>query len=223
MPIWRDVRCVLFDLDGTLVDSAHDLGQAADRMRVDRGLPALSPAAYRASAGSGARGMLRVAFDLAPEDALYDAYRDEFLTRYEQQMLVHTRPFAGVERLVERLAELGVVWGVVTNKHRRFTDPLTAALPCFAGARAIVSGDTTAHMKPHPAPLIEAMRRIDVSPAHCVYVGDDERDMQAGRAAGVRTVAARYGYLGADARVDGWAADAAIDRPIELLKWLESA
>lgn len=223
MPIWRDVRCVLFDLDGTLIDSACDLGHTADLMRLDRGLDPLSPEAYRASAGSGARGMLRVAFGLAPGDASYDAYREEFLARYEQQMLRTTRPFDGVERLLARLDELGLAWGVVTNKYERFTLPLARALPCLAGARVIVCGDTTGYMKPHPASLREAMRRAGATPSHTLYVGDDDRDMQAGRAAGVRTVVARYGYLGVDARPEDWPADAAIGQPLELLKLIAAA
>lgn len=219
----HDVRCVLFDLDGTLIDSAIDLGQAADEMRHARGLPALPAGLYRASAGSGARGMLDVAFGLQPGDPSYAAYRDEFLDRYERRMLVATRPFEGVEPLLRRLCERGLHWGVVTNKQARFTDPLTAALPCFASAAAIVSGDTTSHMKPHPASLHEAMRRVGVAAAHCIYVGDDARDMQAGRAAGVRTVAARYGYLGAGVRIEDWASDAVIDQPLALLKLLQLA
>ncbi|MEZ5607269.1 MAG: HAD-IA family hydrolase [Burkholderiaceae bacterium] len=217
------VRCVLFDLDGTLLDSAADLGQAADDMRRVRGLPSLAAGLYRTSAGSGARGMLKVAFGLTPADPGYDGLRDEFLRRYEQIMTRTTRPFEGVEPLLTALHDRGVDWGVVTNKAARFTLPLTASLPLFASARAIVSGDTTPHLKPHPASLIEAMRQVGAAPAQCIYVGDDERDMQAGKAAGMRTVAARYGYLGAQAQVDAWPADAVIDQPIELLNWLESA
>ena len=222
MPL-RGVRCVLFDLDGTLLDSATDLGHAADDMRRARGLPSLAPEQYRSSAGSGARGMLKVAFGLAPADPGYGELCDEFLLRYEQVMTQTTRPFDGVERLVQALHERGLDWGVVTNKAARFTLPLTASLPLFASARVMVCGDTTPHLKPHPASLIEAMRQAGTAPAQCVYVGDDERDMQAGKAAGLRTVAARYGYLGAQARVDAWPADAVIDQPIELLNWLDSA
>lgn len=218
-----DVRCVLFDLDGTLLDSATDLGQAVDAMRRERGLPSLPSPLYRASAGSGARGMLKVAFAVEPSDPGYAELRDEFLQRYEQRMTQTTQPFAGVESLLKALRERGLDWGVVTNKAARFTLPLTASLPVFANARVIVSGDTTPHLKPHPASLIEAMRQAGVGPAQCIYVGDDERDMQAGKAAGMRTVAACYGYLGAGAQVDAWPADAMIAQPLELLNLLESA
>ncbi|HMN20594.1 MAG TPA: HAD-IA family hydrolase [Ottowia sp.] len=218
-----DVRCVLFDLDGTLIDSAGDLGRAADQMRVARGLASLPETAYRAWAGAGARGMLQVAFGMAPDDPRFEDYRAEFLLRYETVMLDSTAPFEGVAPLLARLEALDLCWGVVTNKFERFTGPLVAAMPLFDSAAVIVSGDTTPHMKPHPASLHEAMRRAGVAAAHCIYVGDDERDMQAGRAAGVRTVAARYGYLGVGARVEQWEPDAVIDRPLELLKLLQMA
>ena len=216
-----DVRCVLFDLDGTLIDSATDLGQAADEMRCLRGLPSLPDAAYRGSAGSGARGMLKVAFGLSPDDAGYAAMRDEFLLRYEQRMMHTTRPFDGVAALLADLVATGRTWGVVTNKAARFTLPLTASMPLFGTASVIVCGDTTPHLTPHPAPLQEAQRQLSLPARQCIYVGDDERDMRAGIAAGMRTVAARYGYLGVGVCTDDWVCDAAIDSPLELLKWLD--
>ena len=219
----RGVRCVLFDLDGTLIDSAADLGLAADDMRIARGLPSLPISDYRASAGSGARGMLGVAFGVTPADDGFTVLRDEFFDRYEQRMTRLTRPFDGVEALLQALARHGVPWGVVTNKSSRFVTPLLATMPMFTTASALVCGDTTPHTKPHPAPLHEAMRQIGVRPEQCVYVGDDERDMVAGRAAGMATVAARYGYLGAGAVVERWPADAVINSPSELLKILETA
>ena len=138
-------------------------------------------------------------------------------------MLHHTCAFAGVPELVEALCQRGLCWGVVTNKSARFTDPLTGAMPLFASAGAIVSGDTTPHPKPHPAPLLEAARRLGIDPPACIYVGDDERDMVAGRAAGMRTVAASYGYMGAQADATRWLADAVIASPLELLQCLEAA
>lgn len=219
----RGVRCVLFDLDGTLIDSAADLGRAADDMRIARGLPSLPISDYRASAGSGARGMLGVAFGVTPDDDGFTVLRDEFFDRYEQRMTMLTQPFAGAEALLQALARHGVPWGVVTNKSSRFVTPLLATMPMFTTASALVCGDTTPHTKPHPAPLHEAMRQIGVRPEQCVYVGDDERDMVAGRAAGMATVAARYGYLGAGAVVERWPADAVINSPAELLNILETA
>jgi len=220
-PPWAGLQAVLFDLDGTLVDSAPDLGAAADEMRLDRGLPSLPLAAYRAYAGSGARGMLKVALEVTPDHADFEALREEYLARYEARLLAATRPFEGVEELVARLTHHGVPWGVVTNKAARFTVPLTRSMAFFAHARAVVCGDTTPHTKPHPAPLLEAARQMGLPPAGCVYVGDDHRDVLAGRAAGMRAVAAAYGYLGPGAVVSAWVADAEISSPLQVLKLLE--
>lgn len=219
--LFRDVRAVLFDLDGTLLDSAPDLGAAAERMRASRGLAPLPLEAYRAHAGSGARGMLRVAFEVTPEHSGYGVLREEFLSTYEACMLVRTRPFDGVATVLDELVRLGLGWGVVTNKAQRFALPIARSLPLLSAASALVCGDTTPHAKPHPEPLFEAARRLGMTPDDCIYVGDDLRDIQAGRAAGMRTVAARYGYLGPGAVVEAWEADAVIDSPIELLNLLD--
>lgn len=218
---WSDVRCVLFDLDGTLLDSAADLGAAANAMRASRGLAALPLGAYRSRAGMGARGMLAAAFEVHPGDQCFGGLKEEFFAEYQACMLCQTRPFLGVETVVAALNRSGLSWGVVTNKASRFTTAITDTLPMFRGASTIVSGDTTSHTKPHPAPLIEAMRRVGAMPVHTVYVGDDERDIQAGHAAGVRTVVARYGYLGLGAEPSAWGADAQIDEPTQLLKLLK--
>lgn len=218
---WSTVQAVLFDLDGTLVDSAPDLAAAADRMRLRRGLPALPLTDYRPHASSGARGMLRVAFGAQPLQDEYDDLRVEFLAEYAGALLDQTAPFDGVHQLLDTLTRAGKPWGIVTNKAERFTRPLVAGMPLLEAAGVVICGDTTPHAKPHPEPLYEAARRLGVDPAHCVYVGDDERDVVAGRAAGMLTVAARYGYLGQATSVTDWAATACIDSPGELLKWLE--
>lgn len=213
-------RGVLFDLDGTLVDSAGDLGAAADQLRTDRGLHPLGIDRYRSMAGAGARGMLGVAFGITPEHPDFGSLREEFFRNYELRLTVLTRTFDGVPELIAALQARGLRWGVVTNKPSRFSVPLTRALPVFDSSGALVSGDTTPHTKPHPAPLIEGARRLGVAPSDCVYVGDDERDVVAGRAAGMKTVAARYGYLGQGADTTQWGADAAIDTPLSLLSVL---
>lgn len=221
--MFKNIDAVLFDLDGTLIDSAPDLGAAADKMRTDRGLASLPLSQYRPMAGAGARGMIAVAFGLTPDDDRFDALKEEFFSNYELRLTKLTHVFEGVAELIAHIGQVGLGWGVVTNKSARFTVPLTQAIPLFNTAGAIVSGDTTAHAKPHPAPLLEAARRLEVLPARCIYVGDDERDIVAGRAAGMPTVAAAYGYLGQAADTHGWNADFTIATPSALLNLLKMA
>lgn len=216
-------QAVLFDLDGTLIDSAPDLGAAADKMRTDRGLESYPLERYRPHAGSGARGMLGVAFGITPDAPEFPELREEFFVAYERRMLLNTQVFDGIQALIDAIQARGLLWGVVTNKSMRFTDPLTRAMPLFASAGAIVSGDTTPYAKPHPEPLHEAARRLGVPSEACIYVGDDERDIIAGRAAGMWTVAATYGYMGSQADAALWEADASISLPMELLHLLDSA
>ena len=215
------IRAVLFDLDGTLVDSAPDLAGAVDGMRVKRGLPSLPLVDYRPMAGAGARGMLGIAFGVAPDHPDFNALREEFIVAYEGRLTRDTQVFRGVSELLDSLTKQGLPWGVVTNKAARFTLPLTRALPLFRTAGAIVSGDTTPHAKPHPAPLLEAARLLGLDPACCMYVGDDERDIVAGLAAGMATVAATYGYLGQQSDVSRWGAHAVIHSPAELQQLLQ--
>jgi len=218
-----DVQAVLFDLDGTLIDSAPDLGRAANQLRTVRGLAPLPLDAYRSMAGAGARGMLSVAFGMAPEHPDFVSLREEFFASYERCIHDQTEVFAQVQELIGALEHKALPWGVVTNKASRFTDLIVQRIGLFGGAGAVVSGDTTPHAKPHPAPLLEAAARLGVPASACVYVGDDQRDIQAGRAAGMRTVAALYGYLGQDAVATAWGADATIESPMELLKLLHLA
>lgn len=219
--MFDNVSAVLFDLDGTLIDSAPDLGAAADKMRTDRSLEPLPLSLYRPMAGAGARGMIAVAFGLTPQDPAFEALKEEFFFNYEARLVKNTYVFDGVAKLVARICDSGLQWGVVTNKSARFTLPLTRAMPLFTTARTIISGDTTPHAKPHPAPLLEAARQLDLPPARCIYVGDDERDIVAGRAAGMPTVAAAYGYLGTVTDTVSWNADFTINRPFELLNLLK--
>jgi 2-phosphoglycolate phosphatase len=219
--MFSDVRAVLFDLDGTLIDSAPDLGAAADKMRLDRGLPSLPLDRYRPMAGAGARGMLGVAFGMTTEHPDYAALREEFFANYERCMTQRTCVFEGVPELIERLLGRGLAWGVVTNKSMRFAGPLTKGMGLFATARAVVGGDTTPYAKPHPAPLLEAARLLSFEPSRCIYVGDDERDVAAGKAASMGTVAATYGYLGSAGDTQAWGANAHIRAPLELLSLLK--
>ena len=221
--VFSDIAAVLFDLDGTLIDSAPDLGAAANQMRVARGMSVLPLESYRPMAGAGARGMVGVAFGVGADDPAFVALREEFFSNYAACMTQRTVAFDGVAQLIADLELRSLPWGIVTNKSSRFTDPLTQAMPLFAGAGAVVSGDTTPHAKPHPEPLYEAARRLGVAPTQCVYVGDDERDVAAGLAAGMKTVAATYGYLGNKTEIKGWGAHAEINSPLALLQLLASA
>ena len=214
---------MLFDLDGTLIDSAPDLAGAANDLRRSHGLPDLPYERLRPMVGSGARGMVGAAFGVLPGDARFETMRDQFLARYEQRFLQETAVFPLMEPLLRALEAHGLPWGIVTNKAARFAQPVVAGLQLHERAAALICGDTTPHAKPHPAPLLEAARRVGVAPARCVYVGDDLRDVQAGRAAGMATVAAAWGYLGPGEAIEAWGADAVIDAPDALLNWLELA
>ena len=219
--VFRGIRAVLFDLDGTLIDSAPDLGSAANAMLLRRGRVAIPLDRYRALAGSGARGMLRVAFDTDPSQRDFEPLKQEFFAEYQACLTATTQAFVGVSDMLLSLRQAGLPWGVVTNKGERFTLPLTRAMGLFDTAATVISGDTTPHAKPHPEPLLEAARRLTLPPGACLYVGDDLRDIQAGQAAGMKTVAALYGYLGQGADVSGWGADASISSPADLLQLLE--
>jgi phosphoglycolate phosphatase len=217
----RQLAAVLFDLDGTLLDSAPDLAATANAMRGRRGLAPLPYERLRVMAGSGARGMLARAFECRPGDTGYEALRDEFHDLYQQRMLDDARAFAGIETMLVAIEQRGLRWGIVTNKARRFAGPMVAAFECLNGAATLVCGDCTPHTKPHPAPLLEAARRLGLEPTHCAYVGDDRRDVDAGHAAGMTTVAAAWGYLGPDTTAEQWNAGHVIAQPAELLNWLD--
>lgn len=217
------VSAVLFDLDGTLADTAGDLAAALNRVRADHALPPLPPSLLRPHASHGAHGMLGVGFGIDRDSADYVGLRDKFLDYYSQALATHTRLFDQAHEVLAEIERRGLRWGIVTNKVTRFTEPVVRHLGLASRAGAIISGDTTTEAKPHPAPLLKAASLLGTPPAACVYVGDAERDIIAGRAAGMKTLLARYGYLD-DADTPGlWLADGEIDSLVELLDWLPGA
>ena len=209
-------EAILFDLDGTLADTAPDLAQALNKLRLDRGLEPAPYASLRPYASAGARGLIGAGLGLTPEAEEYEALRIAFLGNYESAIAVHSRLFDGVPELLGQLDQAGIAWGVVTNKAMRFTDRLVPLIG-LGHAACIISGDTTPHAKPHPAPLLEGARRLGKAPAQCWYVGDDMRDIQAGRAAGMATIAAAWGYCGSDGPTR-WNAHAIAESPLALLE-----
>ncbi|WP_345248944.1 phosphoglycolate phosphatase [Pigmentiphaga soli] len=213
---------VLFDFDGTLADTAPDLAAAANRQRLRRGLEPLPYERLRPMASHGARGLLRVALGITPESPGYEAARQQFLEDYARDIAVHTRLFPGVVELLEALRADGLRWGIVTNKITRLALPLVDHLALAEHAAVVVCGDTTPFSKPHPEPLLHAARSAGAAPASCVYVGDDLRDVQAGRTAGMKTIAVAYGYSGDGEPVANWGADAVVQAVAELRPAIET-
>lgn len=216
-----NIQAVLFDLDGTLIDSAPDLAAAVDMMRTNRGMPSLPYANYRQVAGAGAGGLLRVAFNITPEHADYAAYCTEFLDNYEHDVLRQTHVFDGIVAVLDTLRSHHIPWGIVTNKPKRFAEPLVAQMLELHDAAVVIGGDTTPHPKPHPAPLLEAAKRMQIPANQFLYVGDDQRDIQAAHAANMVGMAAVWGYLG-EATIDSWGADAIAQQPQDVWAWLKN-
>jgi len=213
-------EAVLFDLDGTLADTAPDLAAAVNQMRHARGLAPAPIERLRSLASAGARGLIGGAFGIGPDHPDFAAMREEFLANYEANLRVETVLFPGIDAVLDDLDARGVRWGIVTNKVARFTDPLVALMHLDRRAACVVSGDTTPYSKPHPAPLLHAGEALGVEPHRVVYVGDDVRDVQAGVAAGMTTIAAAYGYCGNDLPPTQWNARYVADTTATLLALL---
>jgi len=209
---------IFFDLDGTLADTAPDLVAATNQLLIDRNL---SPKPYeflRPYASAGARGLLEGAFGIAPDHPDYIILRDEFMGNYEKALLVHSKLFDGIDHLLKQIEKANLPWGIVTNKSERFTHPLTELMGLRQRAASTISGDTTPHPKPHPAPILHAAKIANIDPTKSIYVGDDIRDVIAGKAAGMHTVAAAYGYCGCKEPPEKWGADYIIYNPLDLLQ-----
>ena len=217
IPLLGPGGAVFFDLDGTLADTASDLAAPLNAMRVARGLPELPLEHLRPHASKGARGLLLAGLGIDRDQPEFEPLRDEFLARYEAALVVETRLFEGMSTVLEHLEAGGVRWGVVSNKVERYVRPILTALGLMDRSATAIGGDTTPFAKPHPEPLLHAARLLAVDPAVCVYVGDDLRDIEAGRAAGMKTIAAAYGYCGDTLPPNDWGADQIITHPRGLL------
>ncbi len=214
------IKAVLFDFDGTLADTAPDLGHALNRQRIERGLPELPIAQIRPLASAGSRGLLGLGFNIKPGDDGYESMRDEFLDFYTQRLCHDTRLFPGADKLLSHLETRNLPWGIVTNKPARFARPLIEMLGLVQRAACVICGDEITNTKPHPESLLTASNKIAIAPANCIYLGDDIRDVQASLAAGMQPIVARYGYLGNDQPPETWGAKYLIDHPEELLAYL---
>lgn len=213
-------EAVLFDLDGTLVDTAPDLGNALNAMRRQRGLAAIPEYSYRPQASHGTQGMLRLGFGVAPQHPDFARLRQEFLDHYADNLTANSPLFDGMAEVLADFDMRGIKWGIVTNKPTLYTQPLLEHLGLLERAACVVSGDTCAQAKPHPAPMLHACAMAGVAAENCLYVGDAQRDVQAAHASGMPVLVALYGYLGEDDQPDTWGAQGVINAPSELLAWI---
>ena len=214
------IEAVFFDLDGTFADTAPDLGAALNHVRELHNLPPLPLEISRLQASHGSAGLLKLGFNVEPDSPKFPALRDALLAHYSANICKHTTLFPGMKDLIDILEHRGLPWGIVTNKPHRFTLPLMQALGYDKRAACLVSGDTCAHAKPHPEPLLHAAKIIGIAPQHCLYLGDDKRDMDAGRVAGMKSLIALFGYIDPRADLKSWQADATIASPLELIAHL---
>lgn len=213
------LRAVLFDLDGTLADTAPDMARTVNAMRSARSLPPVPLEAVRPFVSRGARGMIGAAFGVTPEHGEFAAMREEFLAIYADNLCVDTRLFPEMEELLDLLDDRGLAWGVVTNKFERLARSVIDGLGIGARSAVLVGGDTCERAKPFPDPLLHAASVLSLAPSTVLYVGDDERDVQAARAAGMPVLAAAYGYLGDGPAPTRWGADAVVDSPAGIARW----
>ncbi len=216
----NSIKGILFDLDGTLIDTAGDLGQALNGVLQARSRPILPLSDIRASAGKGCKGLLKLGLNMADTHPEYRAHCDELLGYYEQHIFDTTRLFPGMDKVLAYLEKKQIPWGIVTNKPERFTSNLVTALQLKDKATCVISGDTLAKSKPHPEPVIHACKLMGVNPAECIYVGDAEVDIIASNAAGTLSLVALYGYIAVDENPKDWRADGYIQQPLDILDWI---
>ncbi len=214
------IQAVLFDLDGTFADTAPDLAAALNQVLKEQGKPALPYATIRPVVSHGGIALIKLGFDLPEQSPEFEQLRQRLLDIYKNNLSLLTRLFDGMDELLNELDRKGIAWGIVTNKPGWLTDPLMEQLGYAQRAGTIVSGDTTKERKPHPEPLYHACREINCKPEHCLYVGDAERDIIAGKRAGMKTLGALFGYIEKHDKPENWGADALIQHPQEVKLFL---
>jgi 2-phosphoglycolate phosphatase len=219
-PANSEIKAILFDLDGTLLDTCNDMREALNQLRAEEDLAPLSYEAVRCQVSHGGHALVRLGFGELPAEE-HEAMRMRLLNIYRKQLAKHTRLFEGGDEMLTELERRGLQWGIVTNKPGWLTDPLLVEVNLHKRSRVVVSGDTLSERKPHPLPLLHAAKTLGVDPAHCVYVGDAERDMQAAKSAGMFALVAGFGYLGDDDRADTWYSHGWLHTPLELIGWLD--
>ena len=213
-------KAVLFDLDGTLADTAPDLAQTLNTLLQENNKPTLAFELIRPHVSHGAMALLKLGFPELEERELFNKYRERFLAIYLDNLTQYSRLFPGMEELLDRLESSHLAWGVVTNKPAFLTNPLMEQLNLHNRAKTIISGDTTPNKKPHPEPIFLACKQAHTEPEHAIYVGDAKRDIQAGNSAGLLTLAALFGYLNEDDQPELWNADGLINHPLEISEWI---
>jgi phosphoglycolate phosphatase len=217
------LRAVLFDMDGTLLDTAPDFIAVAQAMRVARGLAPVPAQQVRDVVSGGARAMVLSAFDVDPLSDEFEELRLEFLERYQEHCAVHSHLYDGMAELLDEIERSNLLWGVVTNKPLRFAEPIMHQLGLASRSAVLVCPDHVARSKPDPEPMLLACKQLDLDPSAVLFVGDDLRDIESGRAAGSRTAAVRYGYIHPEDNPSNWGADVVVDHPLELRKVLDRA
>ncbi len=217
------IDTVLFDLDGTLLDTAQDLGRALNNLLHKRALPAIPLEKIRPSAGRGSRGLLKLGLDVKDNDERFVPLAEQFLIEYEKHLLDTTVLFAGMEEVLAFLEKNNLTWGIVTNKPEKYTFKILEGLQLMQRAKCIISGDSLANRKPHPEPILHACKLLGKKPEQCLYVGDSHIDIIASKAAGTTALAALYGYIPAEENPKTWNADGYIHHPVELISWIEES
>ena len=221
MKLKNRLQAVLFDLDGTLLDTAPDFYRLLNQMRSERQLPPLDYKGVRAQVSNGAAAMVQHGFNLNPTDAEFEPLRQQLLQAYLNEPVRDSRPFSGIEPVLAWLEQHHIAWGIVTNKPERFCLPILDALNWHRRCSTLICPDHVQQRKPDPEGLLLACEQLGTAPAQCVYIGDHSRDIEAGRNAGMTTIAARYGYIDSEQPIDQWQADQIIDSATELLNWLQ--